>query len=77
MAAILQTIFQTNFFLSENRKDHGSVKNYEKYLEVRSTSYFLALRLFRMFIGPLFQMKLRILSAVLLSEFQSSPGAEL
>ena len=49
----------------------------QKYLQVRRISYLWALRslLCFMFTGHLFQIKLHLLSAVLLSGFQSSPGA--
>ena len=52
-----------------------SVQNKEKYLQVRRTSYFWALRLFHMFTNHLLQIKLYLLGNVLLSEFQSSQGA--
>ena len=50
-------------------KIKNSDQNWEKNLQVCRTSYF------QMFTGPLFQMKLHLLSTVLLSVFQSSMGA--
>ena len=44
----------------------------KKYLQVWCTSPFWALRSFQMFTGPKFQVKLHLLSTVLLSGFQSS-----
>ena len=41
----------------------------------KGPSYFWALWSFQMFVSPLFQSKLYLLSTVLLSGFQSSPGA--
>ena len=51
-----------------------SGKNQEKYLEVWHTSDFHALRSFQMFTGPLVEIKLCLLSTVLLSGFQAVPG---
>ena len=45
------------------------------YLQVRHASYFWALSSFQMCTGPLFQIKLHLLSTVSLSGFQSSLGA--
>ena len=42
-----------------------SVKNYEKYLQVRRTSYFWASRSIEIFTGPLFRLKLHLLSPIL------------
>ena len=50
---------------------YASVKTFEKYSYTPCTSYFLALRSFRMFTGPLFQIKLHLLNIVLLSGFLS------
>ena len=44
-----------------------------KYLQVRRTSYFSALRSFQIFTCPSFQIKLHLLSSVLFSGVQSSP----
>ena len=48
----------------------SSVKYWDKYSLVRRTSYFCALRSSHMFAGPLFQIKLHLLSAVLLVGLQ-------
>ena len=45
------------------------------YSQVRHTSRFWVLWPIHMFTGPLFQIKLHLLNTVLLSGFQSSPGA--
>ena len=47
----------------------------KKYLQIRCTSYFWALRSFQMFTDPLIQIKLHLPSTVLLIGFQSSMGA--
>ena len=47
----------------------------KKYLQIQCTSYFRASLSLQMFTGPLFQIKLHLLWAVLLSGFQSSTGA--
>ena len=52
-----------------------SAKNLGKYLQVRCISYSWASRSFWMFIGPLFEIKLYLLSVALSSRFQSSPWA--
>ena len=62
----VNSIFGFAYTVSKTRK---------KYLQVRWTSYFWALRSFQMLKGPLFQTKLHWLSNVLLSGFQSSRGA--
>ena len=46
-----------------------------EYLQVRHTSYFSALSSVQMFTGPLFKIKLHLLSVVLLNWFQSVLGA--
>ena len=45
-----------------------SIKNKGKYLLVRRTSYFWAIWSFRVFTGPLFQIKLHLLRAVILNK---------
>ena len=50
-----------------SRSDNPSVKNYEKELHVRRTSYFWAFRSFHKCVSPLFQIKLNLLNIVLLS----------
>ena len=49
--------------------------NLGNYLQERGISYFLALRLFQVFTGPSFQIKLHLLSTVLLNGIQRSLGA--
>ena len=44
------------------------------YLQVPHKHYFQALQSFQMFTAPLFEIKLHLLSAVLLGGFQSSTG---
>ena len=74
-------IWQAN---SRQKQGHQSVqaevdgyqcKKLGKYSKVQRTSNFWALRSFEMFAGPLFQIKLHLLSTALLSGFQSSTGA--
>ena len=52
-----------------------TVKNDEKYLQMRHISYFELYGHFRCFTGPLFQIKLHLLSTVLLGGSQSSLAA--
>ena len=58
--------------LETHNRCHTVSKIRKNIYSVQHISYFLALRSFQMFIGPLFQIKLHLLSTVLLSGFNTT-----